>query len=87
MSVSLPEPLTKFIEQKVQSGEFASAEEAIREAVQRWHDQQLVDDEHATAVAAGLRDLERGDYSDYDENELRQFFGGLSQRIAERSRS
>ena len=87
MSITLPEPLTKFIQEKVQSGEFASEDEAICQAVQLWHDQQYVDDRQADAIAAGLADLERGDYSDYDAQELREFFGSLSERAALQSRS
>lgn len=86
MSITLPEPLTKFIQEKVQSGEFASADEAICQAVQLWHDQQHVDDRHADAITAGLADLERGDYSDYDAQELRELFGTLSERAAQQSR-
>ena len=86
MSITLPESLTKFIQEKVQSGEFASVDDAICQAVQLWHDQQHVDDRHADAIAAGLADLERADYSDYDVQELREFFGTLSQRAAQQSR-
>ena len=74
MSVTLPEPLANFIQCKVDSGEFASTEEAIGEAVRKWRDQQQTDALHATAAAEGLRDLERGEFSDCDEEELRQLF-------------
>ncbi len=86
MSITLPEPLTKFIQEKVQSGEFASADEAICQAVQLWHDQQQIDDRHAHAITEGLTDLEQGDYSDYDTRELREFFGALSERAVQQSR-
>ena len=83
MSVTLPEPLARFIQGKVDSGEFPSTEEAIGEAVRKWRDQQQIDALHADAIAEGLRDFERGDVTDYDEEELRQLFHSLSQRIAQ----
>ena len=36
---------------------------------------------HARDVANGLRSLERGDYTDYTEAELREFFQTLHDRI------
>lgn len=80
MTVTFPEPLAEFVRRKVAAGEFASTEAVIHEALRRWQEEQDWDAAHAGAVADGLRDLEHGDYTDYNEAELRTFFQTLNDR-------
>ncbi len=68
MNVSLPDPMRDFIQQRIDSGQYASVSDYVRDLVRR--DQGAVQDEARwlaeldASIALGLAKLEAGDGED-----------------------
>lgn len=64
MNVSLTPELEKFIADKVEAGLYQTSSEVVREALRLMKQQ---DDELRRDVRAGFAAMERGEFSQYDE--------------------
>ena len=81
MLMTLNPEQQKLVRQLVESGLFSSADEVVDIALQRLVEDQDHDLEALRkSVRSGLDQLERGEYTDYDDDELK----GLAQRIKTR---
>jgi antitoxin ParD1/3/4 len=68
MRLTLPPDLERFIELKVQSGKYASADAVVEDALARWKaDEQIDPDELKRLVAEGQSEADRGELLDADE--------------------
>jgi Arc/MetJ-type ribon-helix-helix transcriptional regulator len=85
MTIELPQEIEELVRSRVGRGDYASPERLVREAVERLLD--LDEDERQElrqAVEEGLRDIERGDYSEYDEHTIKDLAEDVHQRGLER---
>jgi putative addiction module CopG family antidote len=72
MTIELPRELEELVRSRVERGDYASLERLVREAVERLLDQDEDErEELQQAVEEGLRDIERGDYAEYDEHTIK----------------
>jgi len=81
MTIELPQEIEALVRSRVERGDYASPEKLVREAVERLLD--LDEDgrqELRQAVEEGLRDIERGDYSEYDEHTIKDLAKDVHQR-------
>jgi antitoxin ParD1/3/4 len=77
MRLVLPPELEQFIEEKVQSGDYASAEKVVEDALARWRAEELIDPAQLRRlVAEGQAEADRGELIDAEE---------VFRKIAERS--
>jgi Arc/MetJ-type ribon-helix-helix transcriptional regulator len=80
MSIVLSPDVERQIEDLVTSGRFASADEFIRRCVEqyrqeeRWIEELAGREDIRRQVEEGVRDLEEGRYTDYDDNGLKALF-------------
>ncbi|WP_421847651.1 type II toxin-antitoxin system ParD family antitoxin [Novosphingobium sp.] len=64
MNVSLPEPMREFVQQRIESGQYASVSDYVRDLIRR--DQGIVEDEARwlaeldASIAQGLAELDAG---------------------------
>ena len=74
MNVSLTPALEEFVNQKVSSGKYGSASEVVHDALRlledRDHVRQMRFEELRKEIAIGIEQLERGEYTTFDENTL-----------------
>ena len=88
MNVSLTPKLEEFVSQKVASGMYASASEVIRDALRLLDDRdrlrQMRIEELRKELAIGIEQLERGEYTTFDEDSLNEFFEEIKARGRER---
>jgi putative addiction module CopG family antidote len=75
MSTDLPPDLELFVQQKVASGVFQSAQQAIVAAVQQMRDREA---RLAAFVAPGLEDLAHGRFTEFDAAGLRDYLERIS---------
>ena len=87
MNVSLNPQFEKLVKQKVQSGEYASESEVIQEALRllEQRDKKLI--ELRAEIQIGLDQLERGEYTTYDEDGLKDLAKTIKSRGRERLES
>jgi putative addiction module CopG family antidote len=75
MNISLAPELQRVVQRKVRSGQYANADAFIHEAVQRLVEADEEEQEHAPEIrkriAAAERQIDRGEYTEYDETTLR----------------
>jgi Arc/MetJ-type ribon-helix-helix transcriptional regulator len=80
MAIVLSPDVERQIEELVRSGRFPSADEFVRRSVEHYSEQDRWIKELANRedirqqVEEGARDLEEGNYTDYDEAGLKAFF-------------
>lgn len=94
MNVSLTPRLEELVNQKVASGLYNSASEVIREALRLLDEKDRVREmrieELRKQVAVGIEQLDRGEYTEYDEDSLNQMFEDVKirgrKRLAEERR-
>ncbi|MGO9173151.1 MAG: type II toxin-antitoxin system ParD family antitoxin [Rhodomicrobium sp.] len=71
-----------FIESAVRAGEYRNASEAVRDAIRvlqlRRQEEKLRLEALRAHLAAGLRDLESGDYQEIDANGIGSYLDGLT---------
>jgi antitoxin ParD1/3/4 len=71
MNVSLPDPMREFVQQRIDSGQYASVSDYVRDLIRR--DQTVIEDEAAwlrefdAAIEEGLADVAAGRVFDLDE--------------------
>ncbi len=82
MNISLTPELEQLVSDKVKTGLYQSASEVVREGLRllRERDQRL--EALRRDVRAGFEAVERGDYSEYDEDNIHK----LSDRVKARGR-
>ncbi len=81
MTSDLSQASETFLSETVSRGYFPSRAEALEAAIDLLrHRQQLVE-----RLAEGRRQLDEGEYVEFDEEGLKQFFGQLLERAAERN--
>ena len=87
MNVSLNPQFEKLVKQKVQSGEYASESEVIQEALRllEQRDKKLI--ELRSDIQIGLDQLERGEYTTYDEDGLKDLAKTIKSRNRKRLES
>jgi putative addiction module CopG family antidote len=77
MEVSLTPEQQAVVQMAVRSGRYRSAEDAIRDAIARWEEDDRSRVETITAVDEGLADLEAGHFSDYTDSTLSELAAEL----------
>jgi Arc/MetJ-type ribon-helix-helix transcriptional regulator len=68
MQVQLTKPsLARFVDEKVKTGEFASAEAVVEDALTRMmQDEQSLTDDDERAIEAAEQEIDRGEAVDFD---------------------
>lgn len=81
MNISLTKELEQLVATKVTSGRYHSASEVVREGLRLLEEQDLVFQARLTQlkkdVQIGIDQLERGEYTTYDEKGLAELFERL----------
>jgi antitoxin ParD1/3/4 len=81
MNISLTPQLEAFIKRKVSSGLYHSASEVIREALRMLEERDRLREMRLEAlrkeIQEGIGQIERGEYTEYNEHTLRDFFEGV----------
>lgn len=72
MEVRLTPEQQAFVQMTVRSGRYRNAEDAIRDAISRWEEDERSRAETMAAVDEGLADLETGRFRDYTDSTLSQ---------------
>lgn len=93
MSISLSPQMARFIRNKVEAGEYADASEVVQDALGRiLADDETANSSLAEAVSgpdldairsrvqAGVQELESGDFTEYDDQGLRELFADVIER-------
>lgn len=82
MDVSLSPKLKKFVDTKVRAGAYASPEDVVRAAIERFMEDDFAAGELAALVAVGEAQLQGGDVVDGEEvfQELRNMRSGSKKR-------
>jgi antitoxin ParD1/3/4 len=74
MTISLTPELEQFIQKKVESGLYPSASEVVHEALRLLEERDLLrqthPDELRKEIAIGIEQMERGEYTTYEEGSL-----------------
>lgn len=82
---SYPPEIQAFVQQKIAAGVFQSADEFAIEAAQLYREVDRRREELKAKVAAGIAQLEAGEYIDLDgEDELQDYFEDVKRRGREK---
>lgn len=88
MHNGLPADLEQFVEQELASGKYASRDELVTEAVRLLREREHRLKELREEILPALERLDRGEYTEYDENSLRDLIDNVKAqgraRLAER---
>jgi antitoxin ParD1/3/4 len=89
-NISLTPEQDAFVDQVVKSGEYQNASEAIRDALRALQQRRKEDDLKLKAlrrqIKAGVDALDRGDFVEVDERDLKNFFEHLTAEAPKTSR-
>jgi antitoxin ParD1/3/4 len=81
MNISLTPQLEEFIRRKVNSGLYHSASEVVREALRLLEERDRLREMRLKIlrkeIQEGIDQIEHGEYTEYDEQTLRDFFEGI----------
>ena len=80
MSSAFSSDIDQLVQQQLATGQYQSAEDVMRTALQLLADRSQRLKELRAEVQVGRDDLDRGDYEEYDESSLRELFDGIQQR-------
>ncbi len=89
LNVSITPHFSKFIRDKVKSGRYSNASEVVREALRRLEQEEVVTEQSRIvdpdnvkeAVLAGLRSIERGNFTElHTQEDLQSYFADIVQR-------
>ncbi|MCH8922696.1 MAG: type II toxin-antitoxin system ParD family antitoxin [Planctomycetes bacterium] len=80
MSSAFSSDIDQLVQQQLATGQYQSAEDVMRTALQLLADRSQRLKELRAEVQVGRDDLARGDYEEYDESSLRELFDGIQQR-------
>ena len=88
MNVTLPPELEQFVSQKVESGQYLCESEVILEALRLLRERDELDRIRLEAlrkeIAIGIEQLERGEYTEYDEVSLKAMFEQLRSKARQK---
>jgi len=76
--------LEQLVRQEMAAGKYASPDEMLLEAVRLLAERNRRRDALRQEVQIGRDQLDRGEYTDYDEHSLRQRFEQLKERVQRR---
>ena len=78
MNISLTKELEELVSNKVESGRYHSASEVVREGLRLLEEQDMLKNARLgqlkKEVQIGIDQMNRGEYTDYDEKGLTQLF-------------
>ena len=81
MNISLTSQLEEFIRRKVNSGLYHSASEVVREALRLLEERDRLREMRLKIlrkeIQEGIDQIEHGEYTEYDEQSLGDFFEGI----------
>jgi len=80
MNVSIPAEFQEFVDDVIRSGSFHSEAEVVSEGLRLLRKREQV----RRDVNAGIEQLDRGEYTEYDEDSLPQFLADVQSRQRER---
>lgn len=80
MSITLPSELEEFVSERVASGEYSSAEAVVSAGIQLLKAQEEQRDQLRRDIDAAIRQIENGEYFEYDDASLDAFFEELKQK-------
>jgi antitoxin ParD1/3/4 len=80
MQISLTPEVEQLLQREMATGRYRSENEVLREAVQLLSARDRRVEELRTQIQVGRDQLDRGEYSEFDEESLAQFFEGLQER-------
>jgi len=80
MNVSIPAEFQEFVDDVIRSGNFHSEAEVVSEGLRLLRKREQV----RRDVNAGIEQLDRGEYTEYDEDSLPQFLADVQSRQRER---
>jgi antitoxin ParD1/3/4 len=78
MNVSLTPELEQLVERKVSSGMYQTASEVVREGLRLLAERDKRLESLRRDIQAGLDAIERGEYTDYDDEGLRKLIESIS---------
>ena len=81
---SFPPELESFVAEQIAAGNYQSEQDLVVNAVRVLRDVQAKRRQLREDVRLGVEQLERGEYTEYDEAGLRQLFEKLEQRVVHR---
>jgi Arc/MetJ-type ribon-helix-helix transcriptional regulator len=84
---SFPPELEQFVEEQVAAGNYQSEQELVVSAVRVLRDVQVRQREFYEDVRLGMEQLERGDFTEYDDAGLRRLFEELEQIATNRAQA
>jgi putative addiction module CopG family antidote len=70
----LPPDLSQFVKAEVANGQFATEEQVVIEGVQLLRERKEKLERLRAEIRAAEEQIERGEYTEYDEEGLREFF-------------
>jgi antitoxin ParD1/3/4 len=74
MTVEIPLSYQVFVKTAVESGQFQSEEQVVGEALRLLAERDRRREEFRREVQIGTDQLERGEYTDFDDESLKEFF-------------
>jgi putative addiction module CopG family antidote len=74
MTVEIPLEYQAFVKTVIESGEFQSEEQVVGESLRLLAERDRSREEFRRAVQVGLDQLDRGEYTEYDDESLKDFF-------------
>jgi antitoxin ParD1/3/4 len=80
MSTSFSPELEELVRQELASGKYASENELLVEAVRLLAERDRRRDELRQQLQIGRNQLDRGEFTEYDDSSLRQFFDELQEQ-------
>ena len=84
MNVSLTPQLEQYVKDKVKSGLYNSSSEVVREALRLMGERDMLRqiriEELRAEIQKGIDQIERGEYTEYDENNIHQLFEDVRRR-------
>ncbi len=84
MSHSFPPELQQLVSDQLATGDYASEDEVLLAGVRLLADRTRQREELRREVQIGRDQLDRGEYTEYDEHTLREYFDDLQRRGRER---
>jgi putative addiction module CopG family antidote len=76
----LPSDLSQFVKAEVANGNFSSEEQVMIEGVQLLRERKLKLEELRAALKAADEEIERGEYTEYDQDGLRRLMEEIKQQ-------
>lgn len=77
--VSLPPDLNEFVRLEIESGRFGSEQDVVTEGIRLLKARQRKREQLQNDIAAAVKQIENGEYVEYDDDSLRDFFEELKQ--------